>query len=58
MAGPAAGETVTRSDLWMNPMAEHTDDFGKLTGDDSITVRYMFEHADGFQIGARHSDDA
>lgn len=35
-----------------------TDDFKKLTGDDPITVRYMFEHADEFQIGDRHSKDA
>ena len=39
-------------------MAVHTDDFRKLTGDDPITVRYMFEHADEFQIGDRHSKDA
>ena len=39
-------------------MAEHTDDFRTLTGDDPITVRYMFEHADEFQIGDRHSKDA
>lgn len=39
-------------------MAVKTDDFKRLTGDDPITVRYMFEHADEFQIGARHSKDA
>lgn len=26
-----------------------------LAGDDPLTVKYMFEHADEFQIGARHS---
>lgn len=39
-------------------MAVKTDDFVKLTGDEPITVRYMFEHADDFQVGARHSKDA
>ena len=39
-------------------MDKFTDDFKQLTGDDPITVRYMFEHADDFQIGARHSKDA
>ena len=38
-------------------MDKFTDDFKKLTGDDPITVRYMFEHADEFQIGERHSKD-
>lgn len=32
-----------------------TDDFKKLTGDDPITVKYMFDHNEDFQIGARHS---
>ncbi|MEO1769455.1 NAD(P)H-binding protein [Candidatus Enterococcus ferrettii] len=41
-----------------NKMAEHTDDFKQLTGDDPISVRYMFEHADEFQVGERHSKDA
>lgn len=35
-----------------------TDDFKKLTGDDPITVKYMFEHSDSFQIGDRHSKDS
>lgn len=35
-----------------------TDDFKKLTGSDPMTVRYMFEHSDEFQIGERHSKDA
>jgi NAD(P)H dehydrogenase (quinone) len=39
-------------------MAICTDDFKKLTGDDPITVLYMFRHADEFQIGDRHSKDA
>ncbi len=38
-------------------MAVHTDDFKKLTGDDPITVEYMFAHSDEFQIGERHSKD-
>lgn len=41
----------------MNKMSNFTDDFKKLTGDDPITVRYMFEHVDDFQIGERHSLD-
>lgn len=42
----------------LGKMAEFTDDFKKLTGDEPITVKYMFEHADDFQIGERHSLDA
>ncbi|WP_315671607.1 NAD(P)H-binding protein [Clostridium sp. 19966] len=42
----------------LGKMAEFTDDFKKLTGDDPITVKYMFEHTDDFQIGERHSLDA
>ncbi len=34
-----------------------TDDFEKLTGDKPMTVLYMFENADDFQIGDRHSKD-
>lgn len=34
-----------------------TDDFKKLTGQDAITVSYMFEHSDEFQVGERHSKD-
>ncbi len=41
----------------LGKMAEFTDDFKKLTGDEPITVKYMFEHADDFQIGERHSLD-
>lgn len=39
-------------------MAIKTDDFQKLTGQEPITVLYMFEHADDFQVGDRHSKDA
>ena len=39
-------------------MDKCTDDFKKLSGDDPLTVRYMFEHTDDFQIGVRHSKDA
>lgn len=38
-------------------MDVYTDDFKKLTGDDPISVRYMFEHQDQFQVGERHSKD-
>lgn len=40
-----------------NKMAEHTNDFKELTGDLPVSVRYMFEHAEEFQIGERHSKD-
>ncbi|MBR2524178.1 MAG: NmrA family NAD(P)-binding protein [Clostridiales bacterium] len=39
-------------------MAIKTDDFQKLTGQEPITVLYMFEHSDEFQVGDRHSKDA
>ena len=39
-------------------MAIKTDDFQKLTGQEPITVLYMFEHSDEFQVGDRHSQDA
>ena len=39
-------------------MAIKTDDFQKMTGQEPITVLYMFEHADDFQVGDRHSKDA
>ena len=39
-------------------MAVKTDDFQKLTGQEPITVLYMFRHADEFQVGERHSKDA
>jgi NAD(P)H dehydrogenase (quinone) len=38
-------------------MDNFTDDFKKLTGDDPISVKYMFENADDFQVGERHSKD-
>ncbi|ALP36830.1 nucleoside-diphosphate sugar epimerase [Paenibacillus sp. IHB B 3084] len=34
-----------------------TDDFKKLTGKDPVTVKYMFEHANEYQVGERHSKD-
>ncbi|WP_025683418.1 NAD(P)H-binding protein [Paenibacillus maysiensis] len=34
-----------------------TDDFKKLTGQDPVTVKYMFEHANEYQVGERHSKD-
>ena len=39
-------------------MSSFTDDFKKLTGEDALTVSYMFEHADDFQVGERHSKDS
>lgn len=38
-------------------MDTFTDDYKKLTGQDPITVLYMFQHCDQFQIGERHSKD-
>ena len=38
-------------------MAIHTDDFQKLTGQEPVTVFYMFSHSDEFQVGERHSMD-
>lgn len=38
-------------------MSLQTNDFKKLTGDQPLTVKYMFEHQADFQIGARHSQD-
>ena len=35
----------------------HTKDFAELTGDTPISVRYMFDHQEEFQIGERHSQD-
>lgn len=34
-----------------------TDDFKKLTGQDPVTVKYMFVHANEYQVGERHSKD-
>jgi NAD(P)H dehydrogenase (quinone) len=41
----------------LGKMDNFTDDFKKLTGQDPVSVKYMFEHADEFQIGERHSKD-
>ncbi len=41
----------------LGKMDTFTDDFKKLTNQEPITVKYMFEHADAFQIGERHSKD-
>lgn len=35
----------------------HTKDFTELTGVTPISVRYMFDHQEEFQIGERHSKD-
>lgn len=35
----------------------HTKDFTELTGATPISVRYMFDHQEEFQIGERHSKD-
>lgn len=34
-----------------------TQDFYELTGSEPISVRHMFTHSDGFQVGERHSKD-
>ncbi|GLB32191.1 NAD(P)-dependent oxidoreductase [Lacrimispora amygdalina] len=41
----------------LGKMDVFTDDFKNLTGQEPLTVQYMFEHADDFQIGERHSKD-
>jgi len=41
----------------LGKMAEFTTDFEKLTGEKAVTVQYMFEHVDDYQIGERHSLD-
>lgn len=41
----------------LGKMAEFTKDFEKLTGEKAVTVQYMFEHVDDYQIGERHSLD-
>ncbi len=38
-------------------MDEFTKDFEKLTGEKAYTVKHMFENADDFQVGERHSLD-
>lgn len=41
----------------LGKMDNFTDDFKKLTQEEPVTVAYMFEHSDDFQIGERHSKD-
>lgn len=41
----------------LGKMDTFTDDFKKLTGQDPISVKYMFEQAEDFQVGERHSKD-
>jgi len=41
----------------LEKFAVFTDDFKKLTGDDPISLSYMFAHPNEFQIGDRHSKD-
>ncbi|OKP67143.1 NmrA family transcriptional regulator [Paenibacillus sp. P3E] len=41
----------------LGKMDNYTADFKMLTGQDAMTVKYMFEHADDFQVGERHSKD-
>ncbi|MDL4842111.1 NmrA family NAD(P)-binding protein [Aquibacillus rhizosphaerae] len=41
----------------LGKMNNFTDDFKKLTGQEPLTVEYMFKHADDFQVGERHSKD-
>lgn len=41
----------------LGKMDTFTDDFKKLTGEEALTVLYMFEHSDDFQVGERHSQD-
>ncbi|WP_079709022.1 NmrA family NAD(P)-binding protein [Paraliobacillus ryukyuensis] len=42
----------------LGKMDDFTDDFQQLTGQEPLTVRYMFEHNDAFQVGERHSKDS
>lgn len=35
-----------------------TDDFEKLTGKKPLSVQYLFENNEKYQIGERHSQDA
>ncbi|SYZ78373.1 Hypothetical protein TART1_1157 [Trichococcus shcherbakoviae] len=41
----------------LGKMDSFTDDFKQLTDEVATTVKYMFEHADEFQVGERHSED-
>lgn len=38
-------------------MSLKTDNFEELTGDQPLTVKYIFEHSNDFQIGVWHSQD-
>ena len=40
-----------------NQMAVFTDDFRKLTGEEPITLKEMFENAGNYQVGGRNSVD-
>lgn len=40
-----------------NKMDNHTSDFKQLTGEDPISVSYMFANSNEFQIGERHTKD-
>ena len=55
---PSDGMVTFAQAIREGKMAIKTDDFQKLTGQEPITVLYMFEHADDFQVGDRHSKDA
>lgn len=41
----------------LEKMGTHTHTFTWLTGDEPRSVKYMFEHADDYQIGRRNSTD-
>ncbi|ORX85853.1 NAD(P)-binding protein [Anaeromyces robustus] len=41
----------------LEKFAVFTDDFKKLTGEDPISVSYMFANSKDFQVGDRHSKD-
>jgi len=43
--------------LRLEKFAVFTDDFKKLTGDEPISVSYMFANSNDFQVGDRHSKD-
>jgi len=43
--------------LRLEKFAIFTDDFKKLTGDEPISVSYMFANSKDFQVGDRHSTD-
>jgi len=43
--------------LRLEKFSVFTDDFKKLTGDEPISVSYMFANSKDFQVGDRHSKD-